>query len=1382
MNKSHFSALSVAFLTTLLAILLIPTNIALAQDVSDFSLGAGGSDVPVASIIIVPDETPPPQDFSLIGQNGGFSVPIPVPPDANPPATPIEITVLNGSGSSASTSSVAQFINLNNSVPTANNAEFTLLRDGSISSILSGSDADNDTIKFLTTTLPANGTVDLNNTTGQFYYFPNNSFVGNDLFQFVADDGQLTSQEATVSVMVNMPVYLEGLEENLAADFDPPYNPESLENPTNYLAAKYEETSVTFRPLVDEERVDEIRIMSSLDDVEQVVTSGAEATFNLRPGTNTYFYFTLRSQGEVLGYQNVSIYREGPPLASIRVQGFELSPAFTSQNRYYSVSNIPFETQNVSLFVESTDPIVSFIRITDDGDESFSVTRGSENLAEPFVLPIPSFEGRFFTIDALDEDENFLGSYGITLSKDGKILTGITENLAANLNQDFQPAQRWYSLNAAFEEAEVSVGINTDDPAITGFRVVRDGKGFEEAVETIGADQLFTVPLNFGWNNYLNVLLYSGDEHVGSYYLNVYREGPPLASLRVDGFEISPAFDSQNHYYSVNDIPFETQEMSLFVEAGHPAIATIRVTNDGNFDVTRSSDDLAAPFVLPIPAFKKGNYYVIETLDADGMFMGRYEISFHKQEKILTNITENLAGNLQPEFNPAHRWYSLNAAFEEAEISIGIDAGDPAITGFRVVRDGKGGNEDEVNIIGPDELSTMPLNFGWNNYFSILLYSGNEHVGSYYLDVYREGPPLASLRVDGFELSPQFDPKTRYYHVGNVPFELETVSLLIESTHPLIAAIQIKNLDGSFQITRGSDTLAEPFVLPIPSFSGHYFVIDTLDASGSSLGKYDVSLSKKEKTVTSITENLAAQLDPVFDPAVRDYRLDAAFEESEVALGITTDDPVITGFRVTNDGKGLGGADPDILAPDKTFTVPLNFGYNYFVMALYTGDEHAGAYFFTIYREGHTLSSLTENIASDLLPAWKSETTPPVPGFKSEAREYYLLMLPNEDAVTFSLKPGTLPETGRVHVYSDPQNTDQYIQPNGSIEIPAPNNGESNSGVGYASVNFDLFLNEDPESYVGRYTVYIEKFAATLSGIAEDDPEGDLIPAFQPSTVEYTLRTALETQAVRLTPATQNTTVKSIQTYVYSEGFDQSDEKTIAPGEVLEAKLRGLRTYVQMDLRGADNIHLGSYRVTIEKVPSSVSTLQALAEDTPADISPSFATDITGYALNVENTVTQIHLSPTATSAKSTVRINDADVAAGTFPLSVGGNTFNISVTAQDTKNVTTYTLTVNRAAERSAGGGGGQVSQPRTEAPPRPTVLGARTQLYPDGTVMKVKGSKSKFYLMKEGQKVYLTPLEYKTKYSKARVVEVKKNVLNQVPTMKKAKKHVSILKKKLP
>jgi VCBS repeat-containing protein len=88
-----------------------------------------------------------------------------------------------------------------NDAPVANDGTNTTPEDTPVNGLVTGSDIDGDSITFALVTAPTNGLVVVN-PDGTYTYTPNANFNGEDSFTFVANDGTVNSNIATVTINV----------------------------------------------------------------------------------------------------------------------------------------------------------------------------------------------------------------------------------------------------------------------------------------------------------------------------------------------------------------------------------------------------------------------------------------------------------------------------------------------------------------------------------------------------------------------------------------------------------------------------------------------------------------------------------------------------------------------------------------------------------------------------------------------------------------------------------------------------------------------------------------------------------------------------------------------------------------------------------------------------------------------------------------------------------------------------------------------------------------------------------------------------------------------------------------------------------------------------
>jgi parallel beta-helix repeat protein len=111
-------------------------------------------------------------------------------------------------------------VNPVNDTPTATGQTLTTAEDTALPITLAGADIDNDPLTFAVATQPANGT--LSGAAPNLIYTPNGNFNGTDSFTFTANDGNATSDPATVTITVGVandpPVITEGASASLSTN------------------------------------------------------------------------------------------------------------------------------------------------------------------------------------------------------------------------------------------------------------------------------------------------------------------------------------------------------------------------------------------------------------------------------------------------------------------------------------------------------------------------------------------------------------------------------------------------------------------------------------------------------------------------------------------------------------------------------------------------------------------------------------------------------------------------------------------------------------------------------------------------------------------------------------------------------------------------------------------------------------------------------------------------------------------------------------------------------------------------------------------------------------------------------------------------------------
>jgi len=183
---------------------------------------------------------------------------------------------------------------------------------------------------------------------------------------------------------------------------------------------------------------------------------------------------------------------------------------------------------------------------------------------------------------------------------------------------------------------------------------------------------------------------------------------------------------------------------------------------------------------------------------------------------------------------------------------------------------------------------------------------------------------------------------------------------------------------------------------------------------------------------------------------------------------------------------------------------------------------------------------------------------------------------------------------------------------------------------------------------------------------------GALSPVFATGTFSYTDMVTNSTASITFTPTAADPTATitvngtTVKSGVASASIALAVGSNIVTTVVTAQNLTTKHTYTVNVIR-----------------PSTNSTLSGLAISN-GTLAPVFNTNTTAYTVSETNGVTSITITPTATVAGSTIKVNGTAVASGSasgaIPLSLGANTINVVITAQDGVTTSTYTITATRA------------------------------------------------------------------------------------------------------
>jgi len=245
------------------------------------------------------------------------------------------------------------------------------------------------------------------------------------------------------------------------------------------------------------------------------------------------------------------------------------------------------------------------------------------------------------------------------------------------------------------------------------------------------------------------------------------------------------------------------------------------------------------------------------------------------------------------------------------------------------------------------------------------------------------------------------------------------------------------------------------------------------------------------------------------------------------------------------------------------------------------------------------------------------------------------------------------------------------VKVNGTTVSSSLASGNIALNVGANSIT--VIVTAQDGSTTNTYTVVVTRAPsanATLGGISL--ATGTLSPVFSAGNLSYTASVPNATTAITLTPTTAdaNATVKVNGTTVSSGSASGSITLSVGANTI---------TTVVTAQDGATKI---TYVVIVTRLPSSNANLAAITLSS-GTLSPAFASAINSYTASVLSGISSVTVTPTLSDATASIKVNGTTVTSGNVStaqaLTVGSNSINIVVTAQDGTTINTYTINVNR-------------------------------------------------------------------------------------------------------
>ena len=196
---------------------------------------------------------------------------------------------------------------------------------------------------------------------------------------------------------------------------------------------------------------------------------------------------------------------------------------------------------------------------------------------------------------------------------------------------------------------------------------------------------------------------------------------------------------------------------------------------------------------------------------------------------------------------------------------------------------------------------------------------------------------------------------------------------------------------------------------------------------------------------------------------------------------------------------------------------------------------------------------------------------------------------------------------------------------------------------------------------------------ADLAGLTISS--GTLSPQFSSSVTAYTASVDNSVTQVTVTPtASDSSATIAVNGNIVTSGT----------GHILTGLTAGEPTTVTVIVTAQDST-TKTYIITLTRAALSDNADLAGLTISSGTLSPQFSSSVTAYTASVDNSVTQVTVTPTASDSSATIAVNGNTVTSGTGHILIGltagePTTVTVIVTAQDS-TTKTYIITLTRAA-----------------------------------------------------------------------------------------------------
>ncbi|MDH5301221.1 MAG: cadherin-like beta sandwich domain-containing protein [Gammaproteobacteria bacterium] len=607
----------------------------------------------------------------------------------------------------------------------------------------------------------------------------------------------------------------------------------------------------------------------------------------------------------------------------------------------------------------------------------------------------------------------------------------------------------------------------------------------------------------------------------------------------------------------------------------------------------------------------------------DGKTSQSYSIRIYRQARTDALLANLLVsqGSLSPVFSADVYAYSMTLANAIASLTITPTALDSQAS---VVVNG-------TTLSATQPSRTISLVTGTNQVDVVVTAQDGRSQKNYSIMVIRQGGAnvnLLSLVPSAGALNPVFASTTLSYSIDvvNATSSLTLTPTAVDGT----AVIRVNggvvpsgNASGSISLNVGANDIP----------------VTVTSADGQTSQAYVVRVNRAGVTadLNSLVPSLGS-LTPAFSRGTSSYTLSVGNTTSQISFTPTVVDPAST----------LTVANVAVVSGVVSSPVALAVGNNAIDVVVTASDASTRTYTVTVVRAGAENADLSGLAVS-------SGSLSPV--FDSAKTAYLLEVL--SSATSLNVTPTLSDSSATVKV----GNVSTFSGIGVSVSLVVGNNSIPVRVTAQDNVTTKL------------YTLDVHRPSASNKDLISLQPsQGVLSPTFSSAVLAYNLTLPNSATTLALTP-----TADAVGASIKVNGV------SVASGATSGAiSLNVGSNIISVVVTPEDGSTPRTYTVTAERAASNDATLSGLSLS-QGGMTPSFASGVTAYSLNVANSVSSVTITPTATFAQASIQVNGAVVASGNssgpIALNTGNNSISIRVAAQDGVTTKNYSVVVYRAA-----------------------------------------------------------------------------------------------------